>query len=228
MIFNRILSFVMIALFCFTSSQTVWAVDSVRDQEIAQCLSGEISTWGDGSDRSVAGTPLVFKYQHDSAPAWFTRATVLSAIQKSVTSWARCGLSLSVAADAGSPAVSGTVVRVLWSDAGSRNNFGLANLGDKTLSLGPAAFQMLKTRNPSYDASQTLQMVISHEMGHFMGVMSHSRRCVDVTSYYNDGKGQTCYTRGGGTMPTGVEYRSSLPTACDIQRCRLVNHFANP
>ena len=225
---SRIFSILIMTLFCFAYSSAAWAADSVRDQEIAQCLPGEVSTWGDGRDRSVAGLPIVFTYQHALAPAWFSAATVLSAVQKAVSAWARCGLSLRVAGDTASSTASGMVVRVLWSDAGSRHNFGLANLGDKTLSLGPGAFQMLKTRNPSYDASQTLQMVISHEMGHFLGVMSHSRRCVDVTSYYNDGKGQSCYIRGGGTLQTGIEYRYSLPTACDIQRCRLVNHFVNP
>ena len=62
-------------------------------------------------------------------------------------------------------------------------------------------------------------MVISHEMGHLFGVMAHSKRCVDVTSYYGDGRGARCSIRGGSVLAPGVEYRSTLPTACDIQRC---------
>ena len=66
-------------------------------------------------------------------------------------------------------------------------------------------------------------MVISHEMGHLYGLMAHSRRCVDVTSYYNNGKGETCHLRNGLPLPPRVEYRALLPTACDIARCRVAN-----
>ena len=114
-------------------------------------------------------------------------------------------------------------IAVQWSEAGSRGHFGLANLGARTLSLGPAAFQLLRTRNPNYDASSTLQMVISHEMGHFYGLMAHSRHCIDVTSYYDNGQGEKCLTRDAAQMKSYVEYRSDLPTACDLQRCRAAN-----
>jgi hypothetical protein len=114
-------------------------------------------------------------------------------------------------------------VQVQWSEEGSRRNFGLANLGEATLSLGPSAFQLLQTRNPAFDSRQTLQMVISHEMGHFFGLMAHSRRCVDVTSYYTNSQGESCRIRDGRALPAGVEYRSTLPTACDIARCRAAN-----
>jgi hypothetical protein len=112
---------------------------------------------------------------------------------------------------------------VQWSEQYSGGNFGLANLGQRTLSLGPQAFRLLRERNPAYDATQILQMVIAHEMGHFFGLMAHSRRCVDVLSYYHDGKGQTCYKRDPGDSGGVVEYRHILPTACDIERCRQVN-----
>jgi predicted Zn-dependent protease len=114
-------------------------------------------------------------------------------------------------------------IAVQWSEAGSRGNFGLANLGQRTLSLGPAAFHLLRSRNPNYDASSTLQMVISHEMGHFYGLMAHSRHCADVTSYYDNGQGEKCFTRDAAQMKNFVEYRSELPTACDLQRCRIAN-----
>jgi hypothetical protein len=67
------------------------------------------------------------------------------------------------------------------------------------------------------------RVAISYEMGHLFWVMAHSRRCVDVTSYYNDGKDGHCTIRGGSSLPPGVGYRSLLPTGCDIQRCRTVN-----
>ncbi len=206
--------------------QTGHALESVRDQEIAQCLPGEVSTWGDNQDRPALQSPLRFVYRHGGAPNWFDENLVMTALEKAASAWSGCSIRATVAVwvtDA--PAPQGSIL-VQWSDTGSRRNFGLANLGEKTLSLGPAAFQLLQTRNPAYDARQTLQMLISHEMGHFFGVMAHSRRCVDVTSYYDNGRGETCFIRDGSARPPGVEYRSLLPTACDIERCRAANGLA--
>lgn len=199
------------------------AEDSIREQEMAQCYPGEISTWADGQDRPAVTSPLLFVYKHDDAPAWFDEQLVLSKLTNAAAAWSQCLVpSRVILGSTGSALPSGSVV-VQWSEEGSRRNFGLANLGERTLSLGLAAFAMLKTRNPTFDASQTLQMVISHEMGHFFGLMSHSKRCVDVTSYYSNGKGDVCSIRGGAKLPPGVEYRALLPTACDLQRCRLAN-----
>ena len=199
------------------------AVDPVREQEMAQCLPGEVATWGDGRDVAAVSDPLLFAYDHTSAPPWFSSELVVASLQRAAVSWSACGVAASVVvAPAHGTAPVGTV-RVVWGDVQARNNFGLADLGRRTLALGPAAFELLHPRNPAYDASQTLQMVISHEMGHLFGVVAHSKRCVDVTSYYDNGQGQTCQVRGGRPMPKGFEYRAVLPTACDIARCRVAN-----
>lgn len=206
-----------------SSHAAPWEV--TRAQEMAQCRSGEIATWHDGVDRPAVARSLRFVYSHEAAPAWFDESTVLAAVQRAADAWSACGLAVSVVSrQPGQPLPAGAIA-VTWSEAGSRHNFGLANLGEQTMALGPAAFLLLRTRNPAYDARQTLQMVISHEMGHLFGVVAHSRRCVDVTSYYDDGKGGQCAIRGGGVRPAGVEYRATLPTACDIQRCRDANGF---
>jgi hypothetical protein len=202
-------------------SSATW--ENLRAQEIAQCQPGEIETWHDNADRSAVANPMRFVYSHASAPSWFDEATVLNAIGHAAASWSACGIPVFVAANQRDGLATEGSILVRWSEPGSRHNFGLANMGDKTISLGPSAFQLLQTRNPLYDSRQTLQMVISHEMGHLFGVMAHSRRCVDVTSYYDDGKGGHCSIRGGASLPPGVEYRSGLPTACDIQRCRQAN-----
>ncbi len=203
------------------------ATESVRDQEIAQCLPGEVSTWGDGRDGPATSNPMVLVYDHANAPPWFPQAVVATAVQKAQDAWSHCGVSgrVVVGAPAGVAAAElrQGAVRVEWSDAGSRNNFGLANPGQRTLSLGPAAFALLQKMNPAHDARQTLQMVVSHEMGHLYGLMAHSRRCVDVTSYYHNGKGEACYTRNGVAPAPGYEYRATLPTACDIARCVAAN-----
>ena len=198
---------------------------SVREQEIAQCLPGELQTWGDGRDRPAAAAALNFVLDPQGAPAWFDEATVLLAVRTAAKAWSPCRVAAeaTLAPSAAAPAGTTGTVRVVWSEAGSAGNAGLANLSHKTLSLNPAMFALLRKVNPKHNARETLQMVISHEMGHFFGVMAHSRRCVDVTSYYDDGKGQTCSIRGGGKLPPGVEYRATLPTACDIARCRAAN-----
>jgi len=208
-------------LLCWTGA---YAFDtSMREQEIAQCLPGEVRTWGDGRDQPAVSTPLVFAYNHAGAPAWFAQPLVMASLNRAVVAWSGCAVPARVVLWGEGVEPPAGAIRVVWSETASRGNFGLANLTERTLALGPTAFALLQTRNPAYDSSQTLQMVISHEMGHLFGVMAHSRRCVDVTSYYTNGKGDSCFTRDGSPMRKGVEYRSVLPTACDIQRCRAAN-----
>lgn len=199
---------------------------ALRKQEIAQCLPGEISTWADGNDRAALAPALTFVYDNRGAPVWFERPVVMEALQRAAAAWSECGVPARVVAQADAAAAAVGAIRVQWSQAGSRNNFGLADPGGRTLWLGPGAFLMLQKVNPQAGPA-TLQMVLSHEMGHFFGLMAHSRRCVDVTSYYTDAQGQRCRVRGGANMPMGVEYRAQLPTACDIARCRALNPHAS-
>ena len=205
--------------------QLAQASQPIREQEIAQCRPGEIATWGDGRDRPAISPSLVFVYDPAAAPAWFDEAAVLSALKKAAAAWSQCGVPGTVLS-LNDPAVTNEAVPVRWSDKASLGNFGLANLTQPALTLGPAAFQLLNTRNPTYDARQTLQMVISHEMGHLYGLVAHSRRCIDVTSSYDNGKGELCFARDRSLLKTVPEYRSILPTACEIQRCRMLNGAA--
>lgn len=210
----------LIALVLVQGLATARARADVRDEEIASCRPGEIVTWQDGIDHAVHG-PLVFVYDPAGAPPWFARETVYAEIQKALQGWSSCGvrtvlLPLGQAAPAGA-------IRIFWSDAEARGNAALANVPAQRLAISPALFQLLRQRNPSYPAEDTLQMALSHEIGHFHGLMAHSRRCVDVMSYYNDGQGAQCSLRDPSAFRSRVEYRASLPTACDIARCRAVN-----
>jgi len=199
------------------------AVERMRQQEIAQCLPQEIATWGDGRDRAAPALPAQWAYRHDGAPPWFDSPRVLVAIQRAAEAWGACGASGAVVLVEAGARLPAAAVVVQWSDPGSRGNFGLAHLGERTLALGPAAFRLLDARNPAHPAADTLQMVLSHEMGHFYGLMAHSRRCVDVMSYYTGAGGERCSTRDG-HWPTGpTDYRALLPTACDIARCLALN-----
>jgi hypothetical protein len=199
------------------------ASESVRTQEINQCLNGEVVTWNDGRDRPAINLPLKFTYDPSGSPERFAESLVSGMIAKAASEWSQCGVPSFFVVHNGVKSERQGVIAVQWSEKGSGGNFGLANLGKRTISLGPGAFDLLKSRNPTYDARETLQLVISHEMGHFFGLMAHSRRCVDVLSYYDNGKGEKCYSRDPSQLRTLREYRHILPTACDIERCRKIN-----
>lgn len=196
---------------------------TVRDREIAQCLPGEIITWGDGQDRPAGKSPLVFVVDPSDAPPWFSEDQVLAAVHKSAQAWSACGVPALVQRLDRALALPDGAIMVQWSDKNSGGNFAQADLGRGLLAMSPSMFRLLQTRNPTHDARETLQMVISHEMGHHFGLMAHSRRCVDVTSYYDNGKGERCFTRDSSLPRPGVDYRATLPTACDIARCVLAN-----
>lgn len=196
---------------------------ALREQEIAECRPGELQTWADGRDRVAIDRPLRFVYRHEGAPLWFTPEQVISLVQRSAQAWSACGIASQVRLLPRGETPPEGVVQILWSEVGSRGQFGLANVAARSLSLGPGVFGLLRQRNPRHPAEQTLQMVLSHEMGHFYGLMAHSRRCVDVMSYYDDGRGQRCSLRDPRAWGSVPEYRATLPTACDLQRCRALN-----
>jgi hypothetical protein len=198
-------------------------VFALREQEIATCLPGELRTWPDGRDRPAGVAAVRLVYRHAGAPAVFDEATVLGAVQRAARAWAGCGIPAEVLGEAAAALPGAPPVLVQWNEAETRGNFALANLGARSLSLSAAMFRLLAQRNPRHPAAQTLQMALSHEMGHFFGLVAHSRRCIDVMSYYDDGQGERCSTRDGGSPRAVVEYRSLLPTACDIARCKAVN-----
>jgi uncharacterized protein YfcZ (UPF0381/DUF406 family) len=212
----------LFVLFILASS-TSQAVVELRNQEIAECSQGEIKTWEDNRDTAAKFSPIIFYYDHTGAPAWFSEKQVAELIERAASAWSQCGIPALVITKNNKAHPSTSIVSIDWNVAGSRGNFGLANLTQNQLSLGSAAFQLLNQRNPKHNALETLQMVLSHEMGHFYGMLAHSRRCIDVLSYYHDGKGGQCYSRFPDIIRKFPEYRSTLPTACDIQRCKILN-----
>jgi uncharacterized protein YfcZ (UPF0381/DUF406 family) len=216
------LSKLIILILALTSS-CVQAVVELRNQEIAECSQSEIKTWEDNRDTAAKFSPIVFYYDHTGAPAWFSEKQVSELIERAASAWSQCGIPALVVNKNNKAHPSTSMVSIDWNIAGSRGNFGLANLTQNQLSLGLPAFQLLNQRNPKHNALETLQMVLSHEMGHFYGMLAHSRRCIDVLSYYHDGKGGQCYSRFPDIIRKFPEYRSTLPTACDIQRCKILN-----
>jgi uncharacterized protein YfcZ (UPF0381/DUF406 family) len=213
----------LIILLLALTSSCVQAVVELRNQEIAECSQSEIKTWEDNRDTAAKFSPIVFYYDHTGAPTWFSEKQVSELIERAASAWSQCGIPALVVSKNNKAHPSTSMVSIDWNIAGSRGNFGLANLTQNQLSLGLPAFQLLNQRNPKHNALETLQMVLSHEMGHFYGMMAHSRRCIDVLSYYHDGKGGQCYSRFPDIIRKFPEYRSTLPTACDIQRCKILN-----
>jgi len=198
----------------------------LRESEINQCLANEIVTWNDGGkDTKMLSPSMVYIYDHQGAPEGFSEEAVLLSLKNSATAWDQCGGQNNVILkrDASSAPV-GLRIAALWSDEDKLGTIGLANITKKTLTLSPEAFVNLRKANATRNLMETLQMVVSHEIGHFQGLTSHSRRCVDVLSYYTNASGEKCSIRNNGVMPTNIEYRSQLPTACDIQRCRASNN----
>lgn len=208
---------------CMATTALAAPTEALRQQEIERCEPGEVSTWPDGQDRPAAGGAVRIVYRHAGAPPGFSEAAVLGAVQRAAQAWAACGIPSQVISEAAAALYPGTVVTVQWNDAQTRGNFALADVGRRQLWMGAGMFALLAQRNPRHPAGQVLQMALSHEIGHFFGLMAHSRRCVDVMSYYDNGQGEVCAIRGGGSHKALPEYRAVLPTACDIARCRAVN-----
>ena len=198
---------------------------SMRESEIAQCLPNELVTWKDGpSDTKMISPIMVYVYDHQGAPATVTEESVISVLQNSTQAWDQCGGQNTVYLKRDlNDSIAGLKIAVQWNDDDKLGTIGLANITKKTLTLSPESFQNLKKSNPNRNLMETLQMVVSHEVGHFQGLLAHSKRCVDVLSYYTNDAGEKCTIRDNGVMPKNFEYRSLLPTACDIQRCVAAN-----
>ena len=198
---------------------------SLRESEIAQCLPNELVTWKDGpSDTKMISPIMVYVYDHQGAPASVTEESVLSVLHNSTQAWDQCGGQNTVYLKREvNDTIAGLKIAVQWNDDDKLGTIGLANITKKTLTLSPESFQNLKKSNPNRNLMETLQMVVSHEVGHFQGLLAHSKRCVDVLSYYTNDAGEKCTIRDNGVMPKNFEYRSLLPTACDIQRCVAAN-----
>ena len=199
---------------------------ALRESEIAQCLPNEIATWNDGDkDTKMLSAKMLFIYDHQGAPAAVSEDAVFAVLQQAASAWGQCGgqNAVMLKRDVFDPNNDSAKITVQWNDKDKLGTIGLANITLKTLTLSPDAFKNLNRINPNRNLVETLQMVVSHEVGHFHGLIAHSKRCVDVLSYYTNDAGDKCTIRGNGVMPTQFEYRSLLPTACDIQRCRIAN-----
>lgn len=219
----RALAINLCLIACLLYNPSASADQSVRSQEIAECRNNEVVTWGDGRDTSAGTNNLLFTYSHQNCPAWFSELAVTKIVSRAATAWSQCGIDSQVTLWSQTQRPHYNLITIQWNEKECRGNFALANLTQRTLSLSPKMFQLLRTRNPRHDASQTLQMAIAHEMGHFYGLIAHSKRCVDVMSYYTNAKGDTCLSRAPMSESHVVEYRHQLPTACDIERCRRIN-----
>ena len=166
MIRNILVSALLITFCLSYTIKAKCASESLRIQEINECRDGEIVTWGDGRDRPATSSLLEFTYNPKGSPEWFSAQQVLEMVTKASESWSQCGVRTRMIPWKETLGKQNLIIVVKWDEAESRGNIGLADLKRRTLSLSPAVFGLLRTRNPKHDARETLQMVISHEMGH--------------------------------------------------------------
>ena len=69
---------------------------TIRDQEIAECRSGEIVTWNDGTDRRAIHPSLRFAYRHENAPPWFSLGAVQEMVGRAAAEWGKCGIPVAL------------------------------------------------------------------------------------------------------------------------------------
>ena len=125
----------------FNLAACVWASPATtREQELASCRPGEITTWPDGLDRPAQVAAVRLVYRHAGAPAWFDEALVLGTVQRATAAWSACGVPAQVIGEEAATLYPGAVTVVQWNEAETRGSFALANLGQRTLSLSAAMF----------------------------------------------------------------------------------------
>lgn len=194
-----------------------------RQQEIDSCGPGEMATWGDGQDRPIAQRSIVLVYRGASAAVPFADELVREMIERAAVAWSACGLTIRLAGeDEAAVRLSSRRVVIRWADRPIAG-VAIADNGRGELLLNAKVFETLLQRRGQGVAQQTLQMTLSHELGHFLGMRAHSRRCVDVMSYYTSASGEKCGLRDPTEFGRYLEYRHILPTACDIARCKALN-----
>lgn len=208
----------VLGVFIFGSKESI----AKRDEEIKSCLPGELKTWKDGLDRPIQQRLVTFTYQ-PSGQSLLSSTDVRQMISEAARVWSECGIKVRLGTDVSTDTTPENLqVTVKWGSP-SMEGVAHANISSSVLLLSPKIFQILKDKGGESLLKDTLQMTLSHEMGHFLGMMSHSMRCVDVMSYYTSPSGEKCFLRDSNQFYSVPEYRSKLPTACDIERCKRLN-----
>jgi hypothetical protein len=110
-----------------SSSQDARGSDSVRTQEIFECRSGEVLTWGDGRDRPAMAATIRFTYNPEGAPGWFSGDEVGRMVALAAAAWSQSGVPARRVPWDRNLERQGDVAVVQWSEKGSGGNFGLAN-----------------------------------------------------------------------------------------------------
>ena len=196
-----------------------------RQQEISSCLPGEIVTWADGQDRPISNRSIVLVYRGDSGPdsPAFRDRSVRDMVERSAMAWSDCGLKIRLVNEMeAAVSLSSRKILIRWANR-PIGGVAIADIHRSELLLNATVFESLLRQRGQAVAQETLQMTLSHEMGHFLGMRAHSRRCVDVMSYYTSPTGERCTLREPREFERYLEYRHALPTACDIARCRVLN-----
>lgn len=203
-----------------------------RQQEIAECPEGEMATTtahGPGYSGPVRQRPPVigFLYNPVLAPEGLPEAMLSDMIRKAANAWSACGIRGEFRG--ATQDVDGTANTVVFQ---WYNSDGVPTAGYQkgaTIYLNHGHFSSLRSVSDRY-AMDMLQTLISHEMGHAFGLREHSARCLDVMATWDSfdkcerlPAANRSFEAGGRRFSVPMH---TLPTACDIQRCRLENGTA--
>jgi hypothetical protein len=134
----------------------------MRADEIAHCPAVP-ATWGDGQDRPAPVRQMRFAYAPANAPADFSATQVSAMIVAALAGWRACGLTLDWL---GEDSARATHV-IAWQPQDDGQRIAWTDLRAHRLWLSPRVFALLRQRNPAL-MSSTLQMTLSHEIGHFL------------------------------------------------------------
>lgn len=203
------------------------AAQAERQRQIAQCNDNDMATTtahGTQASYPVGYSTLRFFYNPALAPEGVSEAQMAAMIANAGGAWSACGIRGEYAGPTQDLDARDNATVFQWF-----NSDGVPIAGYRkgsTIYLNIAVFQKWHSVSPKY-AMEALQQVISHEMGHGYGVVEHSARCIDVMATYD--AFDKC--EQSPVAPRLIEdgdrvfqlRAHTLPTACDIQRCRKVN-----
>jgi hypothetical protein len=203
------------------------AAQAERQRQIAQCNDNDMATTtahGTQASYPVGYSSLRFFYNPALAPEGANEAQMAAMIASAGAAWSACGIRGEYAGPTNELDARDNATVMQWFNSDGVPIAGYSK--GSTIYLNIAVFQRWYDVSPKY-AMEALQQVIAHEMGHSYGVVEHSARCIDVMATYD--AFDKC--EQSPVAPRLIEDGNrvfqlrahTLPTACDIQRCRKVN-----
>lgn len=198
-------------------------LDLARQREIATCDDKDFYL-GQGN-KKIAGNKLRFSYNMQNAPENIREDDLLKMLNASLSAWSACGIPMEIAGPTESKQGFDDLVVVLWKEAAFfRGGTSGEEFPENSIWLNSGWISTTENIEGHAFVRMALQHEISQQIGHVLGLMSSSPRALDTMA---TGSSTTRRVEWGQLkLPQGeipIYEQSSLPTACDIRRCRVVN-----